>query len=139
MKELIVVGGDSAYEEALYLAKLASKVYIVHRRDALRASMILQQRVVTECNIEVLWNTVVMEIRAGEDGVDSVTLQDTRSDAKRRMFIDGVSIFKGGNSMIENGNKADEELKKTGILKKLFAWIAQGAEKQALGKTACLT
>lgn len=139
MKELIVVGGDSAYEEALYLAKLASKVYIVHRRDALRASMILQQRVVTECNIEVLWNTVVMEIRAGEDGVDSVTLQDTRSDAKRRMSIDGVSIFKGGNSMIENGNKADEELKKTGILKKLFAWIAQGAEKQALGKTACLT
>jgi hypothetical protein len=41
--------------------------------------------------------------------------------------------------MIENGNKADEKLTKTGILRKLFAWIAQGAEKQALGKTACPT
>jgi hypothetical protein len=47
--------------------------------------------------------------------------------------------MKGGNSMIENGNKADEVLKKTGILRKLFSWIAQGAEKQALSKAACRT
>jgi thioredoxin reductase (NADPH) len=108
-KEVIVVGGgDSACEEALYLAKLASKVYIVHRRDALRASMILQQRVAAECNIEVLWNTVVTEIGAGDDGVDSVTLQDTRSDAKRRMSIDGVFIFIGfvpNNELVPAGSR----------------------------------
>jgi thioredoxin reductase (NADPH) len=95
-KELIVVGGgDSACEEALYLAKLASKVYLVHRRDALRASMILQQRVQDDCNIEILWNSVVTEIKADEQGVNGVTLQDTRSQAKREMPIDGVFIFIG--------------------------------------------
>jgi thioredoxin reductase (NADPH) len=95
-KELIVVGGgDSACEEALYLAKLASKVYLVHRRDALRASMILQQRVQEDCNIEILWNSVVTEIKADEGGVNGVTLQDTRSRAKREMPIDGVFIFIG--------------------------------------------
>jgi thioredoxin reductase (NADPH) len=95
-KELIVVGGgDSACEEALYLAKLASKVYLVHRRDALRASMILQQRVQEDCNIEILWNSIVTEIKADEEGVNAVILQDTRSQAKREMPIDGVFIFIG--------------------------------------------
>jgi thioredoxin reductase (NADPH) len=95
-KELIVIGGgDSACEEALYLAKLASKVYLVHRRDALRASMILQQRVQDDCNIEILWNSIVTEIKADEAGVNGVTLQDTRSRAKREMPIDGVFIFIG--------------------------------------------
>jgi thioredoxin reductase (NADPH) len=95
-KELVVVGGgDSACEEALYLAKLASKVYLVHRRDALRASMILQQRVQDDCNIEILWNSIVTEIKADEEGVNGVTLQDTRSQAKREMPIDGVFIFIG--------------------------------------------
>jgi thioredoxin reductase (NADPH) len=112
-KEVIVVGGgDSACEEALYLAKLASKVYIAHRRDALRASMILQQRVAAECNIEVLWNTVVTEISAGDDGVDSVTLQNTQSDAKRRMSIDGVFIFIGfvpNNELVPAGIRMNAE------------------------------
>jgi thioredoxin reductase (NADPH) len=112
-KEVIVVGGgDSACEEALYLAKLASKVYIAHRRDALRASMILQQRVAAECNIEVLWNTVVTEISAGDDGVDSVMLQNTQSDAKRRMSIDGVFIFIGfvpNNELVPAGIRMNAE------------------------------
>jgi thioredoxin reductase (NADPH) len=95
-KELIVVGGgDSACEEALYLAKLASKVYLVHRRDALRASMILQQRVEEDCNIEIVWNSIVTEIKADEAGVNGVILQDTRSQATREMPIDGVFIFIG--------------------------------------------
>jgi thioredoxin reductase (NADPH) len=95
-KEVIVVGGgDSACEEALYLSKLASKVYLVHRRDALRASMILQQRVREDCNIEVLWNTVVNEIQSGDEGVNGVILQDTQTREQRRMSIDGVFIFIG--------------------------------------------
>jgi thioredoxin reductase (NADPH) len=95
-KEVIVVGGgDSACEEALYLAKLASKVYLVHRRDALRASMILQQRVQADCNIEILWNSVLTEIKADAQGVNAVTLQDTRSKELRDKPIDGIFIFIG--------------------------------------------
>lgn len=95
-KNVVVVGGgDTACEEGLYLAKLASKVYLVHRRDALRASMILQKRVEAECKMEVLWNTVVTEINANTDGVNAVALQDTQTGDKRDLPIDGVFIFIG--------------------------------------------
>jgi thioredoxin reductase (NADPH) len=112
-KEVIVVGGgDSACEEALYLAKLASKVYLVHRRDALRASMILQQRVKADCNIEVLWNSVLTEIKAGDQGVHSVTLQDTQTRELRDMPIDGVFIFIGfvpNNQLVPAGVRLNAE------------------------------
>ena len=112
-REVIVVGGgDSACEEALYLAKLASKVYLVHRRDALRASMILQQRVKADCNIEILWNSVLTEIKAGDQGVDGVTLQDTRTEELRDMPIDGVFIFIGfepNNQLVPAGIRLNSE------------------------------
>jgi thioredoxin reductase (NADPH) len=112
-KEVIVVGGgDSACEEALYLAKLASKVYLVHRRDALRASMILQQRVKEDCSIEVLWNTVVNEIQSGDQGVSGVTLQDTQTREQRRMPIDGVFIFIGfipNNQLVPAGTRMNAD------------------------------
>jgi thioredoxin reductase (NADPH) len=112
-KEIIVVGGgDSACEEALYLAKLAVKVYIVHRRDALRASMILQQRVAADCNIELLWNSVVTEIIAGDGGVSSVILQDTQTKKKRTMPIEGVFIFIGftpNNALVPKGVRMNTE------------------------------
>jgi thioredoxin reductase (NADPH) len=112
-KEVIVVGGgDSACEEALYLAKLASKVYLVHRRDALRASMILQQRVKEDCNIEILWNTVVTEIEGGDDGVGGVQLQDTQTRENRRMPIDGVFIFIGfvpNNQLVPAGTRMNAD------------------------------
>jgi len=60
---VVVGGGDTAAEESLYLAKLARQVYIVHRRDALRAGALLQQRVEAECKIEVIWNSVVTAIK----------------------------------------------------------------------------
>lgn len=95
-KNVVVVGGgDSACEEGLYLAKLVEKVYLVHRRDELRASRILQQRVEAECKMEVLWNSVVTEIKATEGCTNGVTLQDTLSGEKREMPIDGVFIFIG--------------------------------------------
>jgi len=94
---LVVGGGDSAAEEALYLAKLCKRVYIVHRRDELRASKILQQRIFNDCNIEMLWNTVVTEIRAGKDGVEQVGLKDTVTAATRDLDVDGVFIFIGFN------------------------------------------
>ena len=92
---VVVGGGDTATEEALYLAKLAKKVYLVHRRDAFRASMILQQRVKGECKIEILWNSVVTEIKADEQGVNGVELRDTRTGEKRQLATDGVFIFIG--------------------------------------------
>jgi thioredoxin reductase (NADPH) len=94
---VVVGGGDSAAEEALYLAKLAEKVYLVHRRDALRASMILQQRLKDECRIEILWNSVVSQIKAGPNGVNAVSLKDTKSGEQRELATDGVFIFIGFN------------------------------------------
>jgi thioredoxin reductase (NADPH) len=112
-KNVVVVGGgDSACEEGLYLAKLAAKVYLVHRRDALRASMILQKRVETECKMEVLWNTVATEIKADTDGVNAVTLKDTRTGEKRDMPIDGVFIFIGfdpNNQLVPAGIRMSPE------------------------------
>ena len=112
-KEVMVVGGgDSACEEALYLAKLASKVYLVHRRDALRASMILQQRVQEDCNIEILWNSIVTEIKADNEGVNQVTLQDTQNQEQRDMPIDGVFIFIGfepNNQLVPAGTRMNAD------------------------------
>ena len=94
---VVIGGGDSAVEESLYLAKLAKQVYIVHRRDALRAGMLLQQRLKDECKIEVLWNSIPTAINSDDDGVCSVALQDTKTGEKRDVAADGVFIFIGFN------------------------------------------
>ena len=94
---VVIGGGDSAAEEALYLAKLCKKVYIAHRRDELRASKILQQRIFDDCNIEMLWNTVVTNIKAGNDGVERVSLKDTVTSTTRELDVNGVFIFIGFN------------------------------------------
>ena len=109
---VVVGGGDTAAEEALYLAKLAKQVYLVHRRDALRASMILQLRVKEECRIEVLWNTVVTEIKANEEGVNAVQLQDTQTGDQKELPTDGVFIFIGfvpNNQLVPAGTKMDAD------------------------------
>jgi thioredoxin reductase (NADPH) len=92
---VVIGGGDSATEESLYLAKLAKQVYIVHRRDELRASKLLQQRVMAECKIEILWNSIVTEIKADPSGVCGVDLKDTRTGETRSLDTDGVFIFIG--------------------------------------------
>ncbi len=94
---VVVGGGDSAAEEALYLGKLCKKVYIAHRRDELRAGKILQQRIFDDCNIEMLWNTVVTEIEADANGVKGVALKDTVTAKTRVLDVDGVFIFVGFN------------------------------------------
>ena len=109
---VVIGGGDTAAEEALYLAKLAKQVYLVHRRDALRAGMILQQRVKEDCKIEILWNTVVAEIKAGEQGVHSVALKDTKTGAQRELATDGVFIFIGfnpNNKLVPAGTKMNAD------------------------------
>jgi thioredoxin reductase (NADPH) len=94
-QELVVVGGgDTAMEEALFLTKFASKVTIVHRRDEFRASKIMAARALSHEKIEVLWNTTVTEIH-GDDSVTAVTLEDTLSGESRELKVDGVFVAIG--------------------------------------------
>ncbi len=109
---VVVGGGDTAAEESLYLAKLAKQVYLVHRRDALRASMILQQRVKDECKIEILWNTIVTEIKANKEGVNAVSLQDTQTGEQRELSTDGIFVFVGfipNNQLVPAGIKMNAD------------------------------
>ncbi|MGB3211763.1 MAG: thioredoxin-disulfide reductase [Desulforhopalus sp.] len=91
----VVGGGDTALEDALYLAKITRKVYLIHRRDAFRGSRILQQRVFAEPRIEVLWNTVVTDIQSNETGVRGLHLKDTQTAETRSIDTDGIFIFVG--------------------------------------------
>ena len=105
---VVVGGGDTAAEESLYLAKLAKQVYLVHRRDALRAGALLQQRVKAECKIEILWNSLVTEIRADAQGVSAVKLENTQTGNKSDLAADGVFIFIGfepNNKLVPAGTK----------------------------------
>ncbi|UCE51808.1 MAG: thioredoxin-disulfide reductase [Desulfobacterales bacterium] len=109
---VVVGGGDTAAEESLYLAKLAKKVYLVHRRDALRAGALLQQRVKTDCNIEILWNSVAAEIKADDGGVYAVVLKDTQTEEERELATDGVFIFIGfdpNNKLVPAGTKMNAD------------------------------
>jgi thioredoxin reductase (NADPH) len=109
---LVVGGGDTAVEEALYLAKLADKVYVAHRRDELRASRILQQRLFNECKIEMLWNTVATEIEAQEGAVHQMQLEDTQTGQARTLSVDGVFIFIGfkpNNELVPAGVKLNAD------------------------------
>ena len=89
-KPLVVVGGgDSAMEEATYLTRFASKVYLVHRRDAFRASKIMQDRVLHNPKIEVKWNRVVEEV-LGKDFVTGVRLSSTVDSARETLEAAGM-------------------------------------------------
>ncbi len=92
----VVGGGDAAVEEADFLTRYAEKVYLVHRRDELRASKILQQRLFENPKVEVVWNKVVEEI-AGElpDGVKGLRLRDTATGERTTLGVTGVFVFIG--------------------------------------------
>jgi len=107
-------GGDSACEEALFLSKFASKVYLIHRRDELRASKIMQDRVFKNEKIEILWNKTVEEIKGTkQDGVTSLLLKDTVSEKNEELeaqalfiaigHIPNSQIFEGQLKMDKNG------------------------------------
>jgi thioredoxin reductase (NADPH) len=91
---VVVGGGDSAITDALILSKIAKKVYIVHRRDSLRAVKIMQERAFSAKNIEFIWDTVLEEI-IGSDGVEKVVLKNVKSGEVKEMPIDGVFIYVG--------------------------------------------
>ncbi len=94
-QELAVVGGgDSAVEEASYLTKFASKVYLIVRRDALRASKIMQQRAFDNPKIEILWNTGVADV-LGDAKISGIKLKDTNTGAERDQPVKGLFMAIG--------------------------------------------
>ena len=90
----VVGGGDSALEEATFLTRFASKVYVVHRRDELRASKIMQDRAFANERIEFLWNRQVLEI-LGDERLEGVTIEDTLTGERSTLDITGLFIAIG--------------------------------------------
>ncbi|MBL7148836.1 MAG: thioredoxin-disulfide reductase [Candidatus Cloacimonetes bacterium] len=90
----VIGGGDSAVEEAIFLTKFASKVYIIHRRDQLRAVKILQERVLANKKIEIIWDSVVQEIQ-GSDFVETLLMFNKKTKKTSELPLDGVFIFVG--------------------------------------------
>ncbi len=91
----VIGGGDAAVEEADYLTRYGEKVYLIHRRDELRASKILQQRVFNNPKIEVIWNKVVEEVAGDEKGAQRLKLRDTVTNESSTLAVTGVFIFIG--------------------------------------------
>lgn len=97
----VVGGGNSAVEEAIYLTKFASKVYIIHRRDELRADKIIQDRAAKNEKIEFVLNSVVCEIK-GQDLVNNLILKNTKTDEMFNLAVDGVFSYIGITPNVEN-------------------------------------
>ncbi|WP_028309084.1 thioredoxin-disulfide reductase [Desulfitibacter alkalitolerans] len=93
-KVAVVGGGDSAVEEAIFLTKFAGEVHIIHRRDELRATRILQERALENPKIKFIYNTVVEEIK-GNKGVEKMLLKDVKTGELREEAMDGVFVFIG--------------------------------------------
>ena len=95
-KEVAVVGGgNTAVEEALYLSNICSKVNLIHRRDALRSEKILQDRLFSKKNINIIWNNEVSEILGDENGVNALKLISTKQNKTEIIKVNGVFIAIG--------------------------------------------
>lgn len=93
---VVVGGGDSAVEESDYLSKFASKVYLIHRRDELRASKIMAERALKNPKIDIQWNSVVKEVvGSDQQGVTGVTIQSTEDDSDRQLEASGMFVAIG--------------------------------------------
>lgn len=90
----VVGGGDTAVQEAIFLTRFASKVYLIHRREKLRAAPILQERLFQNPKVEIIWDSVVEEIK-GKNVVESLLLKNVKTGEKKELPIAGVFIFIG--------------------------------------------
>ena len=122
----VVGGGDSALEEAVFLTKFASKVTLVHRRDAFRGSKIMQDKALANPKIEVAWNSVVEMINDAQKGeVTGVVLRDVKTNARREVGVEGVfvaightpntSLFKSQLELDPNGYIVTRDGTKTSV------------------------
>jgi thioredoxin reductase (NADPH) len=111
-KDIIVVGGgDSALQEAIFLTRFANRVTVVHRRDTLRASIALQARAFANEKIDFIYDTVVDEIKGASGNTDAVVLRNVHTGATEERPIDGVFIFIGydPNSVVFNSQLATDK------------------------------
>ncbi len=109
---LVIGGGDSAVEEALFLTKFASRVRVIHRRDKLRAGKLLQDRLFANEKIEMVWNTVLTEVVGSDGSVTAVRTKDTITGAEGTLETDGVFIFVGhlpNNKLMQGKLALDED------------------------------
>jgi thioredoxin reductase (NADPH) len=90
----VVGGGDSAVKEAMFLTKFVSKVYVIHRRDELRAEKVIQEKAFENTKIEFVWDTIVVEI-LGEQRVSGVRLKNVKTEKESELLVDGVFIYIG--------------------------------------------
>ena len=90
----VVGGGDVALEDAIYLARTSAKVYLIHRRDELRGTKVLQDELMAKENVEILYSHVVKEI-CGEGNVEKLILEDVKSGEKKELPVNGVFIAVG--------------------------------------------
>jgi len=107
----VVGGGDSAMEEANFLTKFATKVYVIHRRDSLKASKIMQQRSFDNPKIEFIWNSGIAELK-GEGKLEGVVLENTVTGEKTDLALDGLFIAIGNDPrvwLVENQVELTEE------------------------------
>ena len=104
----VVGGGDVAVGDALFLARGCKKVYLIHRRDELRAAKSLQKKLMALPNVEIIWDTVVNEI-CGEDQVEALFIENKKTGAKKHLPVDGVFVAVG---MKPNTNMVPDEIKK---------------------------
>ena len=120
----VVGGGDSALEEALFLTRFATEVVLIHRRDELRGSRIMQNRARSHPKVRIEWNSEVVDV-LGEDRITALRLRDTQTGAEREMPIDGLfvaighrpntAIFRDWLRMDEKGYLLVEEHTRSGI------------------------
>lgn len=106
----VIGGGDSAVEEATFLTRFAEKVYLVHRRDELRASRIMAERAHTDPKIEFVWNSKVVDV-VGDDQVSGLLLEDTNTGAQRTLDVTGVFVAIGHdprNSLVKGKVELDD-------------------------------
>jgi thioredoxin reductase (NADPH) len=136
---LVVGGGDTACEEALFLTNFAKRVRIVHRRDQLRASKIMQERVMKHPKVEIIWNAVVEEVLGGEPkGVSGVRLKNTQTGETFEEECDGLfiaighvpntSIFQGKLEMDERGYILSRDGTRTSVIGVFAAGDVQDAQ-----------
>lgn len=90
----VVGGGDVALEDAIYLSRFCTKVYLIHRRDEFRGAKVLQDQVKATDNIEIIYDTVVNSIN-GTQSVESITVQNTKTDSSSELKVDGIFIAVG--------------------------------------------
>ncbi|KAJ3273831.1 thioredoxin-disulfide reductase [Terramyces sp. JEL0728] len=130
-KELAVVGGgDSACEEAMFLTKYASKVYLLVRRDQLRASKVMQDRLMKNPKIEILWNTIPVKAN-GDRLLQNIDLQDTKSKESRKLDVNGLFYAIGHLPNTSIFNTTDLKLDSDGYI------ITHGTETNIEGVFAC--